>query len=295
MQGLTGCIDALDIARAVRVEGVSARLASEGRGEASGEKGHKIEVLVKDPSSPSIDEMPLLSALRVAFAKSGQLLVLRPYEKEASPREDVLAGLLRSLVAEGKPFVAIVPSLLAVGLASRLPARVIDALESLSVVVEAKVAVRNLVYLPVPEVNDVIEIVGKKNSAASYDRIRRLEEAAGRYGIKVRGHVLLNSNMEILEYIVSGGVDSLSMRVPVTKLALYILAISRCLDIPITPVTLEETSLHTIYFYGLGSREAEAFIEALRSPLTRPGEEEVARLVERGAAKLVEILSRPRA
>ncbi|WP_062662025.1 hypothetical protein [Aeropyrum camini] len=250
---------------------------------------------MKDPSSPSIDEMPLLSALRVAFAKSGRLLVLRPYEAEAASREDVLAAMLKSLVEEGRPFVAMVPSLLAVGLASRLPPRIIDSLESRSVVVEAKVTVKNLLYLPVPEVNDVIEIVGKKNSAASYERIRRLEEAAGKQGIKVRGHVLLGSNVEILEYLVSGGVESLYTRIPVTKLALYILAVSQCLDIPITPVELEETSLHTIYFYGLEIFDAKSFIEALRSPLTRPSEEEVARLIEGGARRIVDLLARPRA
>jgi len=131
--------------------------------------------------------------------KSVEARIVEEASREVRPaagrRVEILVkdSLLPSVDERESPFLAVVPSLLAIGLASRLPPSVIEVLER-SYVLEVAVDFRNLLYLPVPEVNDVIEIVGKKNSAASYDRIRRLEEIAGSRGIKVRGHTLLNSN-----------------------------------------------------------------------------------------------------
>ncbi|MCE4603448.1 MAG: hypothetical protein F7B20_00585 [Aeropyrum sp.] len=281
---------ASEIASRLRINSIEGKLVSPG-GQVSPRPSTKIvEIFVKDPVMPSFDERPILSALRLSLAKSGLISTVRQYESPSGPREEKLAQLIVDSLSRGTPFIAVVPSLLAIGLASRLPQHVIDVLEG-SHVVEVVVDFRNLLYLPVPEVNDLIEIVGKKNSAASYERIRKLEEIAGSVGIKVRGHTLLNSNGEILDYLASGGPNSIYHKVPVTKLALYINVLSLCAELDLDLVEIGEKAIHTIYLYRLDSETVDTILGSINSVSASPSSDEsLATQIKEGASIVAKAL-----
>ena len=244
----TPCLDSLALVMsASKLLGASVRV--EGEGSSWGSR--RALVIVKSSSAPSIDEVPIIEALSRAAARSGVIVEFMSYEEEdEGSREERLAALIEEAYRAGMGVVIVVPQPLAVGLAGRVGDEVLEALESSS---RADVEVRftNLLYLPHPdEARGGIELVGKRNSRASYSRIRVLEEKAAALGIRVRGHVLLDSNPEIMKYVTSLGVQGLYVRVPVNRLALYVLAFMECLEggVRVNRIPVEETSSHTVYF-----------------------------------------------
>ncbi len=245
------CLDSLaSIMSASKLLGASVRV--EGEGGYGGSR--RVLVIVKSRSAPSIDEVPIIDALERAAARSGVIVEFKSYEEGGEgSREERLAGLVEEAYKAGMGAVIVIPQPLAVGLAGRVRGDVLEALES-SPRAHVEVKFTNLLYLPHPEeAKGGIELVGKRNSRASYSRIRVLEEKAADLGIRVKGHVLLDSNPEIMRYVTSLGVQGLYVRVPVNRLALYVLAYAECLEggMRVNRIRVEEASSHTVYFMGV--------------------------------------------
>ncbi len=235
----------------------------EGAGGEAG--GRRLDFILKDREAPSPDEIPLVGAVVRAASYSGLYLRFKSYEAASKPREAELASLISEALERGTGFVALVPNPLAVGLASRLPERVIEALESSSRF-NVSVEYDNVLYLPDPGYSEEVELVGKRNSVASYERLRRLEAIAADLGLTVVRHNMLGSNAEIMEYVTEAGVRGLLRRVPITKIAHYVLILAGCYGIEgVNDVTLIETGEHTLYVGGAPKEFLEALIGELES------------------------------
>jgi hypothetical protein len=200
---LEECINALiDVEASLKIIGGSVERASWDR---SGSK-REVVVLLKSLRLPSLDEAPLIAAIIDSLADSPHVKRVEVYEYETlrgeMGRSERAAAVLETAVRRGSGIIAVTPSLLGVSLVSKLAEQVAEELERGAV---ANVAIRfeNALYLPSPDITNSIEIVAKRNSKSSYERVSWLEEQAKRKGLKVSNIVYLEDNKSILSYILT--------------------------------------------------------------------------------------------
>ncbi|MCE4619646.1 MAG: hypothetical protein F7C33_01350 [Desulfurococcales archaeon] len=224
----------------------------------------EIDVYVKSVREISIDEVPIIKSIIDVF--EGRRLVFYEYEniRKRDDRAILASRLISKGIRSGKSFILVLPSLMSVSLAGNLP-------EFEGSVVEESLALRvdieydNLLYLPGRR-DRSIEIVGKANSMASYERVRWLRELAEKEGIIVTREVFLKDNREIFNYVTEKPPEGIYERIPVNKLAGYIIGLSRCMKLPgIREVYRPERVTHYIYAYNVPSRDLEKLSEALKS------------------------------
>ena len=188
----------------------------------------------------------------------------------STSRERALASIIEEALSRGMGAIALVPQPLAAGLASHLGYEALSRVEE-APRVEVSLRFDNRLYLP-SEAPRGVELVGKKNSRASYERVVKLESLARRRGIEVYSHRFLSSHREVVDYVTSYGVAGVSERVPVTKAALYILAISRCYSIEgLEEVTIDDEAGHTVYLVNVDEIIVEGVYEALRRAVSSTG------------------------
>ncbi len=237
-----------------------------------GPRADSIDLMVKSLTLPSIDEIPILSAiLRTLYDRKVKI-----YEYEALPldeaRVDRLTRLINHSFKEGRGIILVAPSLLPISLISRLDQEKLEVLES-KLAIQATIRYTNMLYLPDRNVvgADGIEIVAKRNSEASYERAEWLRDMATRLGINVKRITTLEDNTEILRYITMGGVNTLYTRVPVTKVASLVVALSRCLSLEgILPLEKRDTATHLIYAIGITPAEARRIGEKILNYTGKP-------------------------
>jgi len=217
---------------------------------------------VKSVREISIDEVPIIKSIIDVF--EGRRLVFYEYEniRKRDDRAILASRLISKGIRSGRSFILVLPSLMSVSLAGNLP-------EFEGSVVEESLALRvdieydNLLYLPGRR-DRSIEIVGKSNSMASYERVQWLRELAEREGIVVTREVFLKDNREIFNYVTEKPPEGIYERIPVNKLAGYIIGLSRCMKLPgIREVYRPERVTHYIYAYNVPSRDLEKLSEAL--------------------------------
>ncbi len=250
----------------LRVSSVEASWSEESPGDRG--LGARVAFLVKNRGAASPDEAPLIEALEYAAMRAGVIPEFVEYEplEGGSSRAERLSLAIASLASRGRPFVALMPSMLTPALIGRLPQGVLEALEE-AAKLNVRVRYENLLYLPRRVEEDSIEIVGKLNSWASYRRVSVLEAKAYEEGIRVKRQVYLDSNREILEYILEAGSRGPLRRVPVTKLALVIAGVYECRypgKPPINKYIIEEEAEHTIIMVGVPGALAREIEEAVR-------------------------------
>ncbi|MCE4602908.1 MAG: hypothetical protein F7B18_06985 [Desulfurococcales archaeon] len=230
-----------------------------------GPRAESIDLMVKSLTLPSVDEIPILSAiLRTLYDRKVGI-----YEYEALPldeaRVDRLTRLINHSFKTGRGIILVAPSLLPVSLISRLDQDKLEILES-KLALEATIRYTNTLYLPDPNTAGVssIEIVAKRNSEASYERAEWLKYMATRLGLRVERIRSLEDNTEILRYITMDGVNTLYTRIPVTKVASLVVALSRCLSLDgILPLEKRDTATHLIYALGITFDEARRIGERI--------------------------------
>lgn len=207
-----------------------------------------VQVFVKSVKEASIDEIPVILALLEGLRN--RRVEFFEYERMTRGdmgREEVLARLINSGLRRGSPTIVVMPSALPASLYSRLPWEAREAL-SRSLAMRVIVENENILYLPEQSPGEGIEIVAKNNSVSSYARVRWLRGEASRRKIRVRGEVYLQDNAAIMEYVLERGIQSIGERIPVNKLAHYIVALGKCDRISgIEPLKRWERSTHLIY------------------------------------------------
>ncbi|MCE4600027.1 MAG: hypothetical protein F7C38_00475 [Desulfurococcales archaeon] len=214
----------------------------------AGPEPSEIEVYIKSIREISIDEIPIVKGILTAF--EGRRLIIYEYEniRKRDDRARLASRLVERGVAEDKSFILVMPSLMPVSLATSLPYEVQETVGD-SLALTVNIVYDNLLYLPESR-KRAIEIVAKENSEASYERVKWLREVAEDSGIMVAREVFLSDNKEIFEYVTSLGPDGIYERIPVNKLATYIIGVSRCLRIPgIRELYHREVVKHFIYGY----------------------------------------------
>jgi len=245
---INDCLDALaSLYSSLRVSSVSVE-----RLEGGGVEGGSVRVtiLVKNRRGASLDEAPLIEALEYAAMRAGVIIEFIEYEplEGESSRAERLSAYINSLARRRAGFIVVIPSMFTPALIGRLPGDVVDLLEA-APKLGVRVRYENLLYLPRRDVESEIEIVGKQNSWASYRRVSVLQARAEEEGLKVKRQVYLDSNREILDYILEAGARGPLRRVPVTKLALVITGLYECRypgDPPVNKYIVEEEVDHTI-------------------------------------------------
>lgn len=230
-------------------------------------KVNGLSLVLKSLHEPSIDEIPIYNALVDSFNFNEIYEYERVAEIPKGDRSDNLATFILDSQSKNRGIIAIIPSLLVIGLTSKLPDIVIEQLEN-SLMAEIEINSENILYLPDKNLigNSGIEIVAKSNSESSYERVEWLKSEAEKEGIKIDGVKFLPDNKSIMDYIASGGVKGYLRRVPVTKIALMIVAASQCLDLEgVNDVVRREISKHTIYTLNL----PETIISELKGTLIK--------------------------
>jgi len=210
--------------------------------------------------------------IMAAVSSLGLTARYRSYDDRglSTSRERALASIIEEALSRGMGVIALVPQPLAAGLASHLGYEALSRVEE-APRVEVSLRFDNRLYLPSKAPRGV-ELAGKKNSRASYERVVKLESLARRRGIEVYSHRFLSSHREVVDYVTSYGVAGVSERVPVTKAALYILAISRCYSIEgLEEVTIDDEAGHTVYLVNVDEIIVEGVYEALRRAVSSTG------------------------
>ncbi|MEB3780850.1 MAG: hypothetical protein GSR85_11595 [Desulfurococcales archaeon] len=230
----------------VRVEGVRVWRSEEWLPGSSSD----IDVYVKSVRNPSFDEVPIItSIIDVLEGFKARIYEYEPVSEPVSPGRDRargLAGMVERSLDQGRGVIVVVPSLLPVSLVSTLRPEIIDAMES-SLALEVEVRYENLLYLP-EEGRGPITIVAKENSESSYERVEWLKKQAESLKVDVEGVVLKPDNSSIYEYVLQLGPRGIYKRVPVNKMALYIVSLARCYNLEgIIEVNRKERSRHYIY------------------------------------------------
>ncbi|MCE4629554.1 MAG: hypothetical protein F7C82_04670 [Desulfurococcales archaeon] len=214
----------------------------------SGKPPSEIEVYLKSVREVSIDEIPIVKSILNAF--EGRRLIIYEYEniRKRDDRARLASRLVERGIEEGRSFILVLPSLMPLSLATSLPYEIQEAVAD-SLALTITITYDNLLYLPEGQRRG-IEIVAKENSEASYERVKWLKEKAEELGVYVKKVVYLADNKEIFEYVTELGADGIYERVPVNKLASYIVSLARCLRIPgIREFLHREQVKHYIYGY----------------------------------------------
>jgi len=220
-----------------------------------------INFLVKSLYMPSIDEIPIIESLLKSIYNKYRISI---YEFESlsssESRSSRLTKLINKSIEGGHGILLILPSLFPVALISRLDQKHMNILED-SFLLKATITYSNILYLPLSR---EIEIVAKKNSEASYERVEWLREKAKERGIKVSRVVLLEDNSTILRYVTRGGRNTIYRSVPVTKLAYLIALLSVCMRLDdIEVLEKDDTSQQLVYAYGIEYNDGYAIKEML--------------------------------
>jgi hypothetical protein len=242
----------------------------------------EVSLLVKSVHEPSVDEVPILSALLSSFNFAEIYEYERVAEVPEGDRAEHMARFIMDALSRGRGLVIVAPDLMGVSLAGRLPDEVAEELDYASVA-DVDVTSDNTLYLPLKEVVDdsPVEVVAKANSRSSYERVSWLMEEARRRGLRVRGPVFMPDNRSVMEYITSGGLRGYAYRVPVTKLASMLVAFDRCSEAGlIEDVRRPETSTHTVYALRVPEEQVNRLLGVLGelgrryagAPLLRPSE-----------------------
>ncbi len=239
-----------------------------------GEGSSTVYVLVKNLRTPSTDEAPLVASILEALNSIESVERVEVYEYEplegGPGRSARAAEVLRRALASKSGVIAVIPSLLVVSLLSRLGQEAAEALEG-AILATVHVRFDNVLYLPDPSVSSVVEIVAKKNSESSYERVEWLKAKAKELGINVRGSVYLEDNTEILSYVSEAGPKGIYERIPATKLAKALLAVTRCTGLGgLRELRRVEGATHTIYALGVDSEVGEGILNTIREALSKP-------------------------
>jgi len=246
----------IDLATSTRYQRVAFEIENP---EPPGKPGDELDVYVKSVYELSIDEIPLVEG--IIRALSHRRLNIYDYESidKERGRHVIAARLLEKAIRSGRSFIMVLPSALPLGLASSLPGEYWWILEDLHVA-NVTIEYDNPLYLPAPPVEPPINLVAKRNSQASYERVQWLAERAVELGLPRPNTVYLDSNRMIFNYVTSDGVPGLKRRIPVNKLAGHIVALDRCLSLGMTRLQWRrgEQVSHLIYAQGLAGGELEA-------------------------------------
>ncbi|MEB2793447.1 MAG: hypothetical protein G5Z42_02670 [Caldisphaeraceae archaeon] len=232
-----------------------------------------LSLVVKSIHEPSIDEIPIYNTIIDAFSFDEIYEYERIPEPPISDRTEHLAEFISENYYKGKGVIAILPSMLAIGITSRLKDEVIEELEN-GLIAEVEITAENILYLPDKNYigNTGFEIVAKSNSESSYERAEWIKEEAKKQDIKVSAVKFLSDNKSIMDYVASGGIKGYLRRVPVTKIAMMIVATAICLGLDgINNVTRRETNKHSVYGIGINDSIAERLKTALKESKTKSG------------------------
>jgi len=210
----------------------------------------EIDVYVKSVRNPSFDEVPIISTMiDVLDQYKTRVYEYEPISEPTQPgwdRAKGLASMIESSIGYGRGVIVVVPSLLPVSLVSALKPETVEAMES-SLAVEVEVRYENILYLP-EEGRGPVTLVAKENSESSYERVEWLKKQAESLKVEIEGVVLKPDNSSIYEYVLQLGPKGIYKRVPVNKLASYIVSIARCYSLEgIIEVARREKSRHYIY------------------------------------------------
>ena len=233
--------------------------------EPSLKKPSGLSLVLKSLHEPSIDEIPIYNTIVGSFNFNEIYEYERVAEIPKGDRIDNLSIFIMDSYQKNRGIIAIIPSLLVIGLTSKLPENIIDELEN-SLLAEIEVNSENILYLPDRSYlsGNGIEIVAKSNSESSYDRVEWLKNEAEKEGIRVESVKFLPDNKSIMDYIASGGIKGYLKRVPVTKIATMIVAASQCLNLEgVNDIVRREESKHTIYTIGLTNEMLNELKETL--------------------------------
>ena len=262
------CLEALSFNYSrLRVSRITAEL-EEPEAPAQAGRGARLGLIVKDRHGISIDEAPIVEAVESAATRLGLIVDVYSYEVPGRSRSETLASVIQNMIESGRPFAALLPNVMVVPLVGSLSEAYTSALES-SYRISLRVEHTNILYLPKREATRAVEIVGKMNSAASYERARRLQDLALREGLLVKRQIYLDSNHEILDYVVEAGRVGPLTRVPVTKLALVSLSVFDCLsgplDSPVNEYVFREEASHSLLLYRVPAGLVDAIIEEVEA------------------------------
>ncbi|MGC9071201.1 MAG: hypothetical protein ACP5HK_00670 [Acidilobus sp.] len=262
----------------------------------------EVSLIVKSVHEPSVDEIPLLTALMERFSFSEVYEYERIAEAPEGDRADHLARFLSEALSMGRGVILVAPNLIGVSLAGRLPEETLDELDQ-DALAQVSVRAEGTLYLPLREAVDEasIEIVGKSNSESSGERAKWLLSEARRRGLRATSAQFLPDNRTITEYVTSIGSRGYLYRVPVTKLASVLVAVDRCLERnEVEEIRRPESASHTVYAIRLSEGQLKALREALSSLINLRRGELVSRLspglepyFEKGAREVMaEVLRR---
>ena len=239
-------------------------------GEYGGPAPESVAVIVKSVREISFDEVPILNA--IVSSLSSYNIPFRFYEYdmvvEGRGRYEELSRILEDTMGGEVGVIAVLPYLAPIAVLSKVSERVVEALDS-ALKVEVTVRYENLLY--VPERGEEVEVVGKENSASSYERAEWLRAEAERRGFKRVTVKFLPDNRSIFEYITSLGPRGIYKRVPVTKLSSYIVALARCYSLGgIEEVIRAEEARHMLYMARLSRSLERSILESLERELKPP-------------------------
>jgi len=262
-------------------------------GEDTGVSGSgSIAVIVKSVKEISFDEIPLFNA--IISALSTYNITPRFYEydmiAEGRGRYEELARVLVDSIEGGMGVIAVLPYLAPVAVISRVSEPILEALDS-ALRVQVNVRYENLLYIPERR-DDEVEVIGKENSASSYERAEWFRVEAERRGFKRVIVKFLSDNKSIFNYVTSIGPKGIYRRVPVTKLASYIVALARCYSLGgVEEVIREEEATHMLYILGVPDPVRASIIDGLKSELRSAKlaipRESLYTWIERGSRKVV--------
>jgi hypothetical protein len=262
-------------------------------GEDTGVSGSgSIAVIVKSVKEISFDEIPLFNA--IISALSTYNITPRFYEydmiAEGRGRYEELARVLVDSIEGGMGVIAVLPYLAPVAVISRVSEPILEALDS-ALRVQVNVRYENLLYMPERR-DDEVEVIGKENSASSYERAEWFRVEAERRGFKRVIVKFLSDNKSIFNYVTSIGPKGIYRRVPVTKLASYIVALARCYSLGgVEEVIREEEATHMLYILGVPDPVRASIIDGLKSELRSAKlaipRESLYTWIERGSRKVV--------
>jgi len=211
----------------------------------------RVDVYVKSIREVSLDELPIINSILLSLQDKRTVF----YEYESirikEPRHKVLSKLISRSLKLGVPAIVVMPSALPVSLLNALNEDVLQLLDE-SLYMKINVTYENYFYLPVREKAGSIELVAKDNSKSSYERVEWLSSEAPRRGIEIKRVLYLPDNRSIFDYILGAGPQGIYERVPVNKLALYVLALSKCIGFSgLEMISRIEKSTHLLYAVNL--------------------------------------------